>query len=178
MKIRPTGITLIGLLFLALGALSFLWSLLVFGVGGVSSLFTTIFSFSPTISSSLWSGLLGMLTAAVQFAAGIGLLRLSGWAWYLAIIAVGLSVLRGNCRHVLRRHIHFFVRHHWHSHPRGHACLPLEAADSHAFRHRRAISVPGDWRERSIRTFLYDSLNSKFTTFVRQRSTNCCNPYR
>ena len=95
MKIRPTGITLLGILYLVLGGLSFLWSLLVFGVGGISSLFTTIFSFDPTITSSFWSGLVGMITAGVQFAAGIGLLQMRSWAWYLALIGVGLSVLSG-----------------------------------------------------------------------------------
>jgi len=95
MKVRPTGITLIGILYLILGGLSFLWSLLVFGVGGISSLFTTLFTFSPTVSSSFTSGAVGMLAAAVQLAAAIGLLRLRSWGWYLAVIGVGLSVIQG-----------------------------------------------------------------------------------
>ncbi|MFN2141191.1 MAG: hypothetical protein ACK2U5_11960 [Candidatus Promineifilaceae bacterium] len=95
MKVRPTGITLIGILYLVLGGLSFLWSLLVFGVGGVSSIFTTLFTFSPTVSSSFTSGALGMLAGAVQLAAAIGLLRLRSWGWYLAVLGVGLSVLQG-----------------------------------------------------------------------------------
>jgi hypothetical protein len=95
MKIRPTGITLIGYAFIILSALSFLWSLLVFGVGGVSSLFTSVFTFSPTVSGSVWSGMLGMVTAAVQFAAGIGLLQMKEWAWYVAVLGAGLSLLQG-----------------------------------------------------------------------------------
>ncbi|MFN2134606.1 MAG: hypothetical protein ACK2UK_01545 [Candidatus Promineifilaceae bacterium] len=94
-SMRPTGVTLIAIAFIVLGLLSFLWSLLVFGFGGASSFFQTIFNFSPTLSSGVWSGILGMATAAVEIAAGIGLLRLEKWGWYLAIIGVGLSFVQG-----------------------------------------------------------------------------------
>jgi uncharacterized membrane protein (DUF2068 family) len=92
---RPTGITILGIVFLILGGLSFLWSLLVFGFGGVSSLFSSLFTFSINVSSSFWSGMLGMVTAAVQFATGFGLLRMSRWAWYLALIGAGLTLIQG-----------------------------------------------------------------------------------
>lgn len=92
---RPTGITILGIVFLILGGLSFLWSLLVFGFGGLTSLVSSLFSFSVTVNQSFWSGMLGMATAAVQFIVGIGLLRMSRWAWYLALVAVGLSLIQG-----------------------------------------------------------------------------------
>ena len=92
---RPTGITILGIVFLILGGLSFLWSLFVFGYGGVSSIFSSLFTFSVNVSSSFWSGMLGMVTAAVQFITGIGLLRMSRWAWYLALIGAGLTVVQG-----------------------------------------------------------------------------------
>ena len=95
MKARPTGISILGFIFIALGTVSFIWSLLVFGMGGVSSLFGSIFTLSPQMSGNVWAGILGMATAAVQFATGVGLLRIKTWAWYLAFIAVGLSVVQG-----------------------------------------------------------------------------------
>ncbi len=95
MRARPTGITLIATVFLILGVASFTWSMIIFGMGGISSLFGSLFSLSPQISGNVWAGLLGMLTAGVQIATGFGLLRINSWAWYLAFIAVGLSVIQG-----------------------------------------------------------------------------------
>ncbi|MFN2118731.1 MAG: hypothetical protein ACK2U0_16230 [Candidatus Promineifilaceae bacterium] len=95
MKVRPLGITLLAIVFIALGLLSFLWSLLVFGVGGLNSLFSSIFTLSPQLSSGLWSGVVGMLGGAVQLATGIGLLGIKRWGWYLAFLAIGLNVILG-----------------------------------------------------------------------------------
>ena len=95
MKTRPTGISILGIIFIALGTVSFIWSLLVFGMGGLSSLFGSVFTLSPQISGNVWAGSLGMVTAAVQFATGVGLLQIRSWAWYLAFIAVGLSIVQG-----------------------------------------------------------------------------------
>ena len=95
MKARPTGITLIAAAFLILGILSFIWSLLVFGFGGLSSLFGSIFTLSPQLSSNLWAGFVGMAAGAVQIATGIGLLQMKSWSWYLAFIAIGLNIISG-----------------------------------------------------------------------------------
>ncbi len=95
MNQRPTGITILALIFMALGTLSFIWSLVVFGFGGISSLFGTLFTLSPQVSGNLWGGLLGMAAAAVQFAAGAGLLGMKSWGWYLALLGVGLSFVQG-----------------------------------------------------------------------------------
>ena len=95
MKVRPLGITLLAIVFIALGFISFLWSLLVFGFGGLSSLFGSVFTLSPQLSSSLWSGFVGMLGGAVQLATGIGLLGMKRWGWYLAFLAIGLNVVLG-----------------------------------------------------------------------------------
>lgn len=51
---RPSGITVLGIVFLVLGVLSFLWSLLVFGFGGMSSLLSSLFTFSVSVSESFW----------------------------------------------------------------------------------------------------------------------------
>jgi hypothetical protein len=95
MKVRPLGITLLAIVFIALGFISFLWSLLVFGFGGLSSLFGSVFTLSPQLSSSLWSGFVGMLAGAVQLATGIGLLGIKRWGWYLAFLAIGLNIILG-----------------------------------------------------------------------------------
>ena len=95
---RPTGITLIAILFIALAILSLLWSGLVFGVGGLSTLVGNLFgaeSIKAFGTSSGWSGFLGILIAAVHIAVGVGLFLMQKWAWYLAIVAVGLTVVQG-----------------------------------------------------------------------------------
>ncbi len=94
MKKRPTGITIIAFLFMALGVLSLLWSGLVFGVGGLSSLFAALFG-SDFGNQAAWSGMLGLIAAGVKIATGFGLLRMKSWGWYLAILSVGLSVIEG-----------------------------------------------------------------------------------
>lgn len=98
MKVRPTGITLIALGFLLLGALSAIWSLIQFGFGGFAWLTGAIFNATGTAavgSSNFWTGLFGIAAAALQLAVGFGLLRMSSWAWTLALIAVGLTVVQG-----------------------------------------------------------------------------------
>ncbi len=98
MKKRPLGITLIAALYIALGILSLLWSGLVFGVGGMTSMVGSIFGADAIAtfgSSNVWSGTFGMVTAVVQIVVAIGLFTLKRWAWYLAIIAVGLTAIEG-----------------------------------------------------------------------------------
>jgi hypothetical protein len=95
---RPTGIAVIAIVYILLAVLSLLWSGLVFGVGGLSSLFGGLFgadSVSAFGTSSAWSGFVGILGALVQFAVAIGLLSMKRWAWYLALLGVGLTVIQG-----------------------------------------------------------------------------------
>ena len=95
---RPTGIAVIAIVYILLAVLSLLWSGLVFGVGGLSSLFGGLFgadSVSAFGTSSAWSGCVGILGALVQFAVAIGLLSMKRWAWYLALLGVGLTVIQG-----------------------------------------------------------------------------------
>jgi hypothetical protein len=95
---RPKGITFIAILFIALAVLSLLWSGLVFGVGGLSAMVGSLFgaeSIKSFGASSGWSGFLGILIAAVHIAVGVGLFLMKKWAWYLAIVAVGLTVIQG-----------------------------------------------------------------------------------
>lgn len=98
MKKRPIWITIIAAFFLILGLLSLIWSGLVFGVSGLTSAFTGLFgaeNMNAAASSGVWSGFFGIVAGAVQIAVGIGLLRLKTWAWYLAVLAIGLSVIQG-----------------------------------------------------------------------------------
>lgn len=98
MNQRPCGITALGLVYLILGVLSLLWSLIVFGFGGVSWLTGSLFGANVMASSggaNVWAGALGILAAIVQVAAGIGLLALRPWAWVLALIAVAVTVIQG-----------------------------------------------------------------------------------
>jgi hypothetical protein len=95
---RPTGITIIAVLYIVLAVLSLLWSGLVFGVGGLSSLFGGLFGADNVATfgtSSAWSGFLGILTALVQIVVAIGLLSLKRWAWILALVSVALTVVQG-----------------------------------------------------------------------------------
>ena len=76
---RPTGITIIAIVYIVLGVLSLLWSGLVFGLGGLSSFFAGLLgadSVSALGSSSAWSGFVGIRAAVVQIAVAIGLLSM------------------------------------------------------------------------------------------------------
>jgi hypothetical protein len=95
---RPTGITIIAILYIVLAILSLLWSGLVFGVGGLSSLFGGLVGAESVAAfglSSGWAGFLGIITAVVQLAVAFGLLAMKKWAWILALIGVGLTVVQG-----------------------------------------------------------------------------------
>lgn len=98
MKRRPTGITIIGIVYIILGILSLLWSGLVLGIGGFSALFGGLLGAENIAGfgvSSGFSGFVGIITAIVQIVTGGGLLALKRWAWYLALVAVGLTVITG-----------------------------------------------------------------------------------
>lgn len=98
MQQRPTGITVLAWIFIGLGILSFLWSLFVFGFGGLTATAGTLFGAEGWASSGVSNvvgGAIGVITAIVQLVVGYGLLKLRPWAWILAIVGVGLSVLNG-----------------------------------------------------------------------------------
>ncbi len=98
MKERPIGIGILAVLYIILAILSLLWSLMVFGVGGLSSLFGGLFGLEDIAAfgaSSGWSGFVGIVTAVIQFVVAFGLLAMKKWAWALALIGVGLTVIQG-----------------------------------------------------------------------------------
>jgi hypothetical protein len=95
---RPTGITIIAIVYIVLAVLSLLWSGLVFGLGGLGSLFGGLFGADNVAAlgtSSAWSGFLGIITALLQIVVAIGLLSMKKWAWFLALISVAFTVVQG-----------------------------------------------------------------------------------
>jgi hypothetical protein len=95
---RPTGITIIAIVYIVLAILSLLWSGLVLGVGGLSSLVGGLFGAESVAAfgvSSGWAGFVGIITAVVQFAVAFGLLAMKKWAWILALIGVVLTLVEG-----------------------------------------------------------------------------------
>jgi hypothetical protein len=98
MKDKPAGVTLLVILFFALGGLSLLWGLLVLGVGGLSAFFGSLFNLESVLSfgnSSAWSGFFNIIAGVFQIVVGFGLLGMQKWAWYVAVIAVALGVVQG-----------------------------------------------------------------------------------
>ena len=98
MKDKPAGVTLLVILFFALGGLSLLWGLLVLGVGGISAFFGGLFNaegMSSFGNSSAWSGFFSIIAGVFQIVVGFGLLGMQKWAWYIAVIGVGLGIVQG-----------------------------------------------------------------------------------
>lgn len=97
MNERPAGITMIVVLFFVLAGISLIWSLLALSVGGLTSLIGNLFNLDTVGSfgtSTAWSGYFGFISAVVTVVVGFGLLGMKKWAWILALIAVGLSLIQ------------------------------------------------------------------------------------
>jgi hypothetical protein len=90
---RPQGVTILGILFIVLALFSLVWGLFVMGVGGVAGLFGFVTGVEGGLFGPFWSGVIGIGTAILDLIIAFGLLGLRKWAWLLAIIGVGLSVL-------------------------------------------------------------------------------------
>jgi hypothetical protein len=98
MKERPVGISILAAAYILLAILSLLWSGIVFGVGGLTSLFGGLFgadSLAAYGASSGWSGFVGILAALLQFVIAFGLLTMKKWAWFLALVGVAITVIQG-----------------------------------------------------------------------------------
>ena len=98
MEKRPVGISIIAVAYILLAILSLVWSGIVFGVGGLTSLFGGLFgadSVATFGASSGWAGFVGIIVAIVQFVIAFGLLAMKKWAWFLALIGVVLTVVEG-----------------------------------------------------------------------------------
>jgi uncharacterized membrane protein (DUF2068 family) len=50
---------------------------------------------AATGSANTWQGFVGLLGASIQLVTGFGLLALKRWAWFLAFVAVAMTVFQG-----------------------------------------------------------------------------------
>ncbi|MCS6845922.1 MAG: DUF2127 domain-containing protein [Caldilineales bacterium] len=86
------------IVYIVLSLLSLVWSLLVFGFGGLGALFGTIFgaeNMAMQGTNRALSGTLGLITAVLHLVVAYGLWNLKRWAWLLAVVALGVYVLTG-----------------------------------------------------------------------------------
>ncbi len=92
----PLGIRIIAILSLIGGIFGILWSMAVMGLGGLSW-FTGLVIFEPTIrmwgGANFWGGMFGILTGFAQIIVAIGMFMRQSWAWLLAAISAGLSLI-------------------------------------------------------------------------------------
>lgn len=95
---RPTGVTLLGIVFIILGLLSLFWSLLVFGFGAATGVVGTLFGddvMATVGGAQTINGVIGVIGAIIDLVVAYGLLALKRWAWVLALVGVGVSVVSG-----------------------------------------------------------------------------------
>jgi hypothetical protein len=89
----PFTVIVVAILFIVGGIISLVWGLVETATGGVGWL-TGLVTFSESVrvwgGSTLWSGLVGLVSGATQVAAGIGLFLRQTWAWIVALIFSGL----------------------------------------------------------------------------------------
>ena len=91
----PFGIVLLGLFMLLGGIFSILWGLGLSGIGGMSWLTGLIFSDSVQAwgSTAFGAGLWTLLVGIVEVATAFGLWMRQRWAWLVALISAGLSLI-------------------------------------------------------------------------------------
>ena len=95
---RPAGLTILAVIFILLAIVSVLWSILVFGVGGLSWMTGTLFGaekWQAFGGNSTWSAFVGIIAAIIQLIVAFGVLGGKRWAWFLALVAVGFTVITG-----------------------------------------------------------------------------------
>lgn len=85
---RPLGITIIAILAVINGFLGLCGPLILVVGGGVATLFT-----GPVGLVAACGGLLLLVGPLLWFAVGFGAWNLRPWAWWLGMIATGLTVL-------------------------------------------------------------------------------------
>jgi hypothetical protein len=92
----PLGVKVLAILSILGGIFGFLWSLFLSGLGGISW-FAVLVVFEQAVrewgGGKFWGGLLGMVTGVLQVIVGFGLLTGKRWAWLLAAISAGLSLV-------------------------------------------------------------------------------------
>lgn len=91
----PFGIIILGTFAIIGGIFSLLWGLGLSGVGGMSWLTGLLFSegLQSWGGNSFGAGLWSMFVGLMQIVTGIGLFARQKWAWLLALIVAGFSLL-------------------------------------------------------------------------------------
>ena len=95
---RPTGVTLLAIAFIILGLLSLFWSMLVFGFGAATGVVGTLFGddvMATVGGAQTINGIVGVVGAVIDLIVAYGLLALKRWAWLLALVGVGITVVSG-----------------------------------------------------------------------------------
>src|SRR5215467_13032671 len=92
----PVGIIILAILSIVLGLFDILWGGILAGVGGLSWL-TGLLAFEQTVrawgGNAFIGGILGIIVGVVQIGVGFGLLSRQSWAWWLAVISTGVSLI-------------------------------------------------------------------------------------
>ena len=92
----PTGVIIVGLLLIVGGIFGVLWGLILATAGGVSwlaGLVTVEGAVRAWGGGAFLGGLLSMATGVAEIVAGFGLFARQYWAWLLAVIALGVSLI-------------------------------------------------------------------------------------
>ncbi len=89
---RPTGVTIIALLSLISGTFSLCGGCFLLGFGAIAGPLGALFGNGQPGTSAFLSGLSWSIGAAISLAAGIGMLSLKQWAWWLGLIGAGWSL--------------------------------------------------------------------------------------
>lgn len=91
----PLGIRILGILILISGGFSILWGLALSSLGGLGWLTGLLFGESIRAwgGNAAGAGAWSILVGIVQIATGFGLFARQRWAWLLALISTGASLL-------------------------------------------------------------------------------------
>ncbi|MFN8473119.1 MAG: hypothetical protein U0822_13100 [Anaerolineae bacterium] len=92
---RPTGVTIIAWIAIIWGIIQLVWSFLVLGFSSVGWVAGLVMSqgLQNWGASAFTGAFVSIIGAVLMFVVGWGMLRLKGWAWILAVIAVIVSLI-------------------------------------------------------------------------------------
>jgi hypothetical protein len=92
----PLGAKILAVLVILAGILDLIWGVVKTGVGGAGFL-AGLIAFATEVrtwgGSTLWSGIVAVVSGAVEVVTGLGLLAARHWAWVLAVVVAVLSLL-------------------------------------------------------------------------------------
>lgn len=92
MKVRPAGVSIVAAAFIILGVYYLLWSILLLMSGAYLKTYDMVF-YDAVGGNTIVSAILGIVTTIVVIAAGIGLLGMKPWAWYVSFIGAALMLV-------------------------------------------------------------------------------------